>query len=131
MQSIRNLRLAVRLALAFGALAVGLLLVGGVAVQQMGNLKHRTTELGDVDLKATALSGSLGERAALIAHHVAQHLYVKDGDLKAEDAIQKHVLELAAANTRDGKTLAALLAGTDSADEMTRFATARATFVES
>jgi methyl-accepting chemotaxis protein len=131
MQSIRNLRLAVRLALAFGALAAGLLLVGGVALQQMGGLNQRTGELGNVDLKATALAGSLGERAALIAHHVAQHLYVKDGDLKGQDEIQKNILELAAANTRDGKTLQALLAGTDSADEMTRFATARATFVES
>ena len=33
MQSFKNLRLAIRLAIAFGALAVGLLLVGGVAVQ--------------------------------------------------------------------------------------------------
>ena len=131
MQSIRNLRLAVRLALAFGALAAGLLLVGGVALQQMGGLEKRTTELGDVDLKATALSGALGQRAAQIAHHVAQHLYVKDGDLKAEDEIQKQVEALAAANTRDGKTLQALLAGTPSADEMSKFAAARASFVES
>jgi methyl-accepting chemotaxis protein len=129
MQSIRNLRLAVRLALAFGALAAGLLLVGGVAVQQMGGLKDRTAELGDIDLRATALSGALGERAALIAHHVAQHLYVKDGDLKAQDEIQKHIEELAAANTRDGKTLQTLLSGTASADEMTRFAATRAAFV--
>jgi hypothetical protein len=45
-QYFRNLRLAVRLAIAFGALAVGLLLVGGVAVTAMGGLKDKTTKLG-------------------------------------------------------------------------------------
>jgi methyl-accepting chemotaxis protein len=131
MQYFRNLRLAVRLAIAFGALAAGLLLVGGVAVQQMGGMKNETVKLGDRDLRATALAGALAERAALIGHHVAQHLYVKDGDLEGQDEIQKGVEVLAAANTRDGKALQGLLAGTPSADEMTRFAAARAAFVES
>jgi methyl-accepting chemotaxis protein len=128
--SLRNLRLAVRLALAFGALAVGLLLVGGVALQQMGGLEDQTTELSDVNLKATAISGTLGERAAAIGHSVADHLYVYDGDVKAQDKIQKSVEELAAANTRDGQALEALLAGTPAEAAMKEFAATRAGFVE-
>ncbi len=131
MKSIRNLRLAIRLALGFGAIAAGLLLVGGVSLQQLGALEKDTSELSDRDLRSTALSGAVGERAALIGHHVAQHLYVKDGDLKAEDAIQKRILAMAAANTRDGATLQKLLSGTPSAEAMTRFAAARAGFVDS
>jgi methyl-accepting chemotaxis protein len=129
--SLRNLRLALRLALAFGALAAGLLLVGGVALQQVGGLEEETTELSDVDLRATALGGTLGERAAVIAHHVAQHLYVEDGNLKAQDEIQKTVLELAAANTRDGETLKKLVAGSESEEAMKKFADTRAAFVAS
>jgi CHASE3 domain sensor protein len=44
-------------------------------------------------------------------------------------AIQKRIEALAAANTRDGKTLQALLAGTGPADEMAKFASTRAAFV--
>jgi methyl-accepting chemotaxis protein len=77
MQFFRNLRLAVRLAIAFGALAVGLLLVGGVAVTAMGGLKDKTNTLGAHDLRATAIAGNLAERNATIGHLVAQHLYAE------------------------------------------------------
>ena len=130
MQHLRNLRLAVRLALAFGALAVALLLSGGIALQQLGGLEDNTVELSDVDLRATALAGSLGQRAAVIGHQVAQHLYVNDGDIEAQDEEQRTVEALAAANTRDGKALDALLAGTPSEGAMKKFAATRAAFVE-
>ena len=52
MQSLRNLRLALRLALAFGALAFGLLLVGGRGpAARSAASKHETTELSDRDLQ--------------------------------------------------------------------------------
>jgi methyl-accepting chemotaxis protein len=130
LKSLRNLRLALRLALAFGAVAVGLLLVGGVALQQVGGLENETTELSDRDLKATAIAGTVGERAALIAHHVAQHLYVDDGDLKAQDQLQTRIEKLAAANSRDGETLKNLLAGTPAERAMTEFAARRTEYVE-
>ena len=81
-------------------------------------------------MRASTLAGHLGERAALIAGHVAQHLYVNASDLKAQDEIQKHVEELAAENARDGKALATLLAGTPAEDEMTKFAAIRTEFVK-
>jgi methyl-accepting chemotaxis protein len=129
--SLRNLRLAARLALAFGALAGALLLVGGVAIKQVGGLEAQTHELSDRDLKATALAGTLGERAAVIGHLVTQHLFEEAGELKGQDELQARVLDLAAANTRDGETLKKLLAGTPSEKAMTEFAAARAEYVES
>jgi methyl-accepting chemotaxis protein len=130
MQFFRNLRLAVRLAIAFGALAVGLLLVGAVAVNEMGGLKDRAGQIGERDMRANTVAGKLGERAATIGHYVAQHLYVHDGDLEAQDDVQAKAEELAAANTRDGKTLQQLLEGTPSEDEMRTFAATRAEYVE-
>ena len=131
MQFFRNLRLAVRLAIAFGTLSAGLLLVGGAAVREMGSLEADTNEIAEHDMRANALAGSLSERAAAIGHHVAQHLYVKDGDLEAQDELQQRVEALAAANDRDGKTLTALLAGTSAADDMRTFTAARAEYVAS
>jgi methyl-accepting chemotaxis protein len=128
--SLRNLRLAVRLAIAFGALAVGLLLVGGVALQQVGGLKDRTQKLSDRDLTATSLASALGERAAVIGHHVAQHLYVYDGDLENEDKVQKQAEALGAANIRDGKALDTLVAGTPSEKALKEFDAARTAYVE-
>jgi methyl-accepting chemotaxis protein len=130
MQSLRNLRLAVRLAVAFGALAAGLLLVGAVAVSEMRALKSEANGLAERDVRALALAGTVGRRASTIAHHVAQHLYVFDGDVEAQDEVQKELEELRDANTRDGKALQSLLAGTESEEEMRAFAETRVRFVE-
>jgi methyl-accepting chemotaxis protein len=128
MQHFRNLRLAIRLAVSFGTLAVALLLVGFVAVHAMGGLKDKTNVLGQTDLRATRLAGELAERNATIAHLVAQHLYVHDGDLKAQDVLAKRMNGLSAENTKDGDKLKVVLAGTRASDELDKFATARATF---
>ena len=125
MQSFKNLRLAVRLAIAFGALAVGLLLVGAVAVQAMGGLKAQTNELANEDLRATALAGDLAERNATIGHLVAQHLFVNDGDIDAQSALEDRMHDLSAENTRDGEKLEKLLAGGLAGDELKKFAAAR------
>jgi methyl-accepting chemotaxis protein len=128
MQYFRNLRLAVRLAIAFGALAAGLLLVGGVAVSAMSGLKSETETLGAHDLRATTLAVDIAERDATIAGFVAQHLYVYDGDLGAEDDVQKHMERLSAANDKDGGMLHELLDGTQLAEEMDAFEAARTTY---
>jgi methyl-accepting chemotaxis protein len=64
MHYFRNLRLAVRLAIAFGTLAVGLLLVAFVATQAMGGLNDRTTTLGQSDPRATELAGAIEDLSA-------------------------------------------------------------------
>jgi methyl-accepting chemotaxis protein len=128
MQFFRNLRLAVRLAIGFGTLAVGLLLVGVVAISAMGGLNSKTDELGSHDLGATRLAGALAERNATIGHLVAQHLYVHDGDIKAQDALAKRMQSLSAQNVKDGDALKRLLAGGPADDELTKFAAARDAF---
>jgi len=128
MQFFRNLRLAVRLAIGFGTLAVGLLLVGLVAITAMSGLNSKTDALGSHDLRATRIAGAVAERDATIAHLVAQHLYVRDGDLKTQDTLQKRIESLSAENTKDDDVLKSLLEGGPAEDEMTRFAAARAAF---
>ena len=130
MQTFKNLRLAVRLAIAFGALAVGLVLVGVVAVNATGGLNAQTDELANEDLRATHLAGELAERNATIGHLVAQHLYVNDGDLRAQDALHKRIESLSKENTRDGDAIDKLLAGSPVNHEMEQFETARGTFRE-
>jgi methyl-accepting chemotaxis protein len=129
-QYFRNLRLAVRLAIAFGALAVGLLLVGGVAVTAMGGLKDKTNQLSATDLQATKLAGDMAEKNATINALTAQHLYVFDGDLKAQDGLQERIESLAAENSKDGGTLKKLLDGSESQDELDAFAGSRTKFHE-
>src|SRR4051812_12277085 len=128
MQSFRNLRLAVRLAIGFGTLAVGLLLVGVVAISAMGGLNSKTDQLGSHDLRATRLAGQIAERNATIGHLVAQHLYVHDGDIKTQDALQKRMASLSVDNTKDGDVLKSVLAGGSADDEMNKFTQARETF---
>jgi methyl-accepting chemotaxis protein len=89
MQFFRNLRLAVRLAIGFGTLSAGLLLVGVLAIAAIGGLKAQTNELGSHDLAATRLAGDLASQSATIGHLVAQHLYVHDGELGAEPEMHR------------------------------------------
>jgi methyl-accepting chemotaxis protein len=97
----------------------------------MGGLNDKTTALGSHDLRATALAGELAERNATIGHLVAQHLYVTDGDLEAQDALAKRMDALSAENTKDGDALKRVLSGSDAEDELTKFAAARTAFGES
>ena len=62
MQSFRNLRLAVRLAIAFGALAAGLLLVASSPSTRWA-VSRRHEELADDDLRASTSPGT--SRSAL------------------------------------------------------------------
>ena len=131
MQHFRNLRLAARLAIAFGTLAVGLLLVGGVAVKEMGALKKDTRTIGSRGVHGTQLAGAVGERVSKIGRLVVEHLYVADGDLKAQDKLQARILELGEENVGDVKTLTSMLAGTGSDNAIRDFAAAREEFAAS
>jgi methyl-accepting chemotaxis protein len=131
MQFFRNLRLAVRLAIGFGTLTVGLLLVGVLAIAAIGGLKAQTNELGSHDLAATRLAGDLASQSATIGHLVAQHLYVDDGELGAEDALANRIDALSAQSARDGERLQRLVAGTSAEAETHRFAAVGADFRDS
>src|SRR3954451_531281 len=86
MQRFRNMPLAVRLGLGFGTLALGLVLVSLLAFSDLSKTQADTQEAGG-DFRATHLVGGLLARAEGAAHLTAQHLYVYDGDLRAQDKL--------------------------------------------
>ena len=82
MQKLRNLRLAVRLGVAFGALALG------CSSSPSSRSSRRTTSSTKVDALAvdvpqyTALVDGIAARLPEEAHLPVEHLYVHDGDLR-------------------------------------------------
>ena len=82
-QKLRNLRLAVRLGIAFGALALGLAIVATVAFVSADSTQSSIDTPVHRSVRATALDSDLEVRSHDIAHGVSQHLYVFDGDLSA------------------------------------------------
>ncbi len=99
MQMLRNLRLAARLGVAFGALALGLLVVSVVAfsatdgLDDAGRLARRRRAPVHRD-RGRHRRSALPEEA----HLLAQHLYVHDGDLAAQDEVAAEFGRLAAAD---------------------------------
>ena len=87
MTSIRNLPLAARLGGAFGVLCVAVAIVAFTGMHAMTGLRAETDELGERHLAAAQLLGGMQERAKDNVGLIAQHLYVRDGDLAAQDEI--------------------------------------------
>ena len=131
MQTFRNLRLAVRLGVAFGALALGLVIVAAVALASAGQNQSALESISKERVPALELVSDLGERTQSIAHKTAQHLYVFDGDLGAEDALQEEIEALRAQNTEDGDRLATIVraAHSEAVDELGEYAAARDAYV--
>src|SRR4029078_4917163 len=95
MQRLRNLRLAVRLGIAFGALGLGLLVVSVVAFKSTGNLDTKVQALAVDVPQYTAVVDGIAARMPEEGHLVAQHLYVYDGDLAQQDNADKQFETLA------------------------------------
>ena len=98
MQMLRNLRLAARLGVAFGALALGLLVVSVVAFSATDGLTTQVDSLADDVPRYTATVDGIAIRLPEEAHLLAQHLYVHDGDLAAQDEVAAEFGRLAAAD---------------------------------
>jgi methyl-accepting chemotaxis protein len=128
MQRLKDLPLAGRLGLGFGALALALIIVSAFAGARMGALGDDLRTLDERDLHATDLAGRVGTRASTIGNNVAQHLYVFDGDLKTEDELAAAIEQLKKRNVADAKKLAELTDGTDAEAAAKEFAAAREAF---
>jgi len=113
MQKLRNLRLAVRLGVAFGALALGLLVVSVVAFNATDNLSTKVGALAVDVPRYTAQVDGLAARLPEEAHTVVEHLYVYDGDVKAQDAEAARFEELAKADAAAFQTMLAVLSAGD------------------
>ena len=89
MSFVSNLRLAARLGLAFGALVVGLLVVALSGTLAVGALQQSANDVLDRDMVEVELLGTTSESVATQNRLVTEHLYVFDGDLAAQDKLQK------------------------------------------
>ncbi len=112
-----NQKLAVRLGVAFGTVAVGLLIVGTIGFTQMGSLRGTTQDLDANHVVAQGLAGRLEADSLDIAHQAANHLYVHDGELAAQDGLQGGIASLIADAKKTSDQLAGLVKGTPAEDE--------------
>src|SRR3954464_4475014 len=88
-----NLRIGVRLAIGFGTLVAALLIVAFVGASGLGSAGNATKDLADHDVKASSHIATIIDQLGGNEQKVAQHLYVEDGDLKAQDATAKDIAD--------------------------------------
>ena len=86
-----NLKLAVRLGIAFGALAVALAITAALSLDGLGKIDANASELSDRDVAALLQLVTLSEDFLATDGDVVRHLYVEDGDLKAQDKRAKTI----------------------------------------
>jgi methyl-accepting chemotaxis protein len=113
MKLLRNLPLAARLGVAFGALGLGLLVVALTAIVSVGRMDAQADSLASDHLRSTELVGGIGERVEGVSHDVVEHLYVYDGDLEAQDERQASIEQAEQDTARDLGALARLAKATD------------------
>jgi methyl-accepting chemotaxis protein len=126
MTSLRNLSLAVRLGGAFGALCLALAVVAFTGVNAMNSLRAKTDELANEHLKVAELFSSMNARAKDNVSLIAQHLYVADGDLAAQDELAAEIEANWSKDDAAGAELERLFAGTPSEAAYADYAARRA-----
>jgi len=80
-----NLKLAMRLGIAFGALVLALAITAALSLNGLGKLDANAKELSDRDVHALMELVTISEDFLATDGDVLRHLYVEDGDLKAQD----------------------------------------------
>jgi methyl-accepting chemotaxis protein len=123
MSRVANLPIAARLGIAFGLLAAALLALTLTATHAFGTFHDETENVDHRYVRALAVAGQLGQDLQGTGRETAEHLYVYDGNLKAEDAIQARVEKLRRQTTANGATLVQLLHGTAADEEASKFTT--------
>ena len=88
MNVLKNLRLGVRLGLAFALLGLAAAAIGLTGVTSMRSLERDTERVASV-ADAVAASSALGQDMAANGQDVTRHLYIQDGDLEAQDGTAK------------------------------------------
>src|ERR671914_1896369 len=76
-----NLKLAVRLGIAFGALVVALAITAALSLNGLGKLDANAQKLSERDVGALMELVTLSEDFLGTDGDVTRHLYVEDGDL--------------------------------------------------
>jgi len=112
MTSFNNLRLSVRLGVAFGALALALVIAGVVSLNGLGKLDASAKQMSDRDVQALQQLVVISEDFLFTGYLVVRHLYVEDGDLRTQDKTAK---EIATFNSEAQEALDALRPRVESA----------------
>jgi methyl-accepting chemotaxis protein len=121
MSTIRNLALGTRLAAAFGALGLGLVIVAITGIVAMNGVDRDTRELAEKHVPGANLLGGLEQRAKDGMSLTAQHLYVYDGNLREEDRIARHLRGHYGEDAKDLAELKRLYGGTPAARQLTDY----------
>jgi methyl-accepting chemotaxis protein len=128
MSRFNNLRLAYRLGIAFGALILALVVIGAISVSKMNALDAGATAMSDHDVVALDNVLNIEQRNQRTAYLTTSHLYVYDGDLKAQDDAAKEIASLRAAGTAEMKELRAAANDPATIPLIDRFEAARQKF---
>ena len=130
MSRFNDLRLAPRLGIAFGALVLALVVVAVAGVTKMNALGTSVADLGDHDIVALETALTVEQRLTATAQNTVTHLYVYDGDLRAQDRIERQITSARDADVADLKKLEAALNDPSAAPLLARFTAARERFVK-
>src|SRR5688500_5965354 len=105
MKTFLNLRLSARLGAAFGFLVLALIVVAVVGVSGVAKVHHDAEQIERRDVAGLQELVTVSEDFLASGYLLVRHLYVEDGDLKAQDKTQKEI-DVFTAEARE--TLAAL-----------------------
>jgi methyl-accepting chemotaxis protein len=111
----KNLRVAQRLALAFGALIVAIAAVAAIGITNLNTVKDDTEDIGKHHLPALQAAVAYDAMSQATIRLVADHLYVQDGDAKAEAETEKTLAIVTGLRDQQVKTLNRELTGTNAA----------------
>ena len=105
MKTFLNLRLSARLGAAFGFLVLALVVTAVVGLNGVGSVNDDAERISDRDVAALQDLVTVSEDFLASGYRVVRHLYVEDGDLKAQDRTAK---EIVAFDKEAGETLDSL-----------------------
>src|SRR5262249_8446162 len=115
MTKIRNLPLAVRLAGAFGALVLALLIIAFAGTRAMSGISGKADGLAHTNLKSAELLAEVQMYAKDDVSLGEQHLYLHDGQLAVEDGIARKIASNNATIAKDSAQINRLFAGSSAA----------------
>jgi methyl-accepting chemotaxis protein len=107
-----NQKLAVRLGVAFGALALGMLVVAAIGFSRMGELRSTSEKLNTQQVGALGFAAAAATHSVDIGQETANHLFVHAGDLVEQDVIAADISSLTFDTRAATKQLKARVKGT-------------------
>ncbi len=91
LSSFANLKLSVRLGIAFGGLIAAIAVIAAMSISGAGGIKSDADELSHRDVAAYGAVVTISEDFLAAHGDVLRHLYVEDGDLKGEDKTAERI----------------------------------------